>query len=81
MKIGLSSPRCFKKWLKEISYFFPGKQNKVGSSTPCFKLVRQNCKGFNIYNENSIVWCYGFQGHGFKHGPSIGLDVKNIIDK
>ena len=38
-------------------------------------------KGFDIYNEKSIIWCYGFQGHGFKHGPSIGIDVKNIVDR
>ena len=55
---------------------------KIGFTTPCLKTVRSEKDDFKIYRDSeNIIWCYAFSGQGFKHGPSIGMNVVDLVKK
>ena len=81
MKIAIHESRSFPKLLAKIREYFPSKISKLGEVQPCFYTLRHPEKGLTIYKTGSTIWSYGFCGHGFKHGPSIGIKVRDLVDK
>ena len=59
----------------------PSKQDKLGESQACFYTMRHPDSGLKIYREGEIIWAYGYNGHGLKHGPSIGLIVSTKVSE
>ncbi len=78
-KIGTHIRRSFVDLLDTMKKFFPSKLSCLGEVQPCFYTMRYPEKGLQIYSESTSIWGYGFCGHGFKHGPSIGIKVRNLV--
>lgn len=66
---------------KLMREFIPSKLSATGLSIPCFRVNRKGYDDFQAYKKNGVVCCYGFTGQGFKHGPSIGEDVRKFIEQ
>ena len=79
LKIGLHCPRSLFKLIERMKQMLPSKIEELVEAHPCFYTMRKPDKGLNIYREGDIVWAYGYCGHGFKHGPSIGALVRDKI--
>ncbi len=82
-KIGLDVHRALFTLYDVIEKFFPSKRNCLSWAQPCFYTIRYPEDGIQIKEDrrSNILWCYGFTGHGFKHGPTIGRLVLNRIEQ
>ena len=78
-KIAIHESRSFPKLLERLKHYMPSKLSQLGEVQPCFYTLRHPERGLLIYKEGSTIWSYGFCGHGFKHGPSIGIKVRDLI--
>lgn len=81
MKIAIHESRSFPKLLSKIKEYMPSKISELGEVQPCFYTLRHPEKGLTIYRNGPVIWSYGFCGHGFKHGPSIGIKVRELVER